>query len=89
LILKNEIPTLLFREEIENEEFRQMALDFEKLSKGYSVINAKPAYRNKVNRFAGQLLEVLNEAYAAGRKEFKKDHIALEVLDLISEIARP
>ena len=89
LVLENQIPLLLFHKELENGEFRKMALAYEKLAKGFTELNEKPQVRTKVNRFGAQLLEVLSEAYGAARKEMprKNETIALEVIDLIRELA--
>lgn len=89
LILKREIPELLFHDEMEKGELKKVAIQYEKLGKGYAVIEGKPELRRKVNRFAGQLLEVLEEAYGAAKKEWprKKSTRALEIIDLVREIA--
>jgi hypothetical protein len=89
LVLKLEIPTLLFHQEIEQGEFRKMAIQYEQLARGYAAIEGKPALHRKINRFARQLLEVILEAYDTARKELprNKNAIAYEILDLIREIA--
>ncbi len=89
LILKREIPELLFHDEMEKGEFKKMAVQYEQLGKGFAAIEGKPQLRRKVNRFAGQLLEVLEEAYGALKKEWprKKSTRALEIIDLVREIA--
>jgi hypothetical protein len=89
LILKREIPEMLFHQEIEDGEFRKLAMDYEQLSRGYAVIQGKPELKRKVNRFAGQLLQVLEAAYDSAKDKLpgKKTSTVFEVIDLIREIA--
>ena len=89
LILKREIPEMLFHQEIENEEYRKLAEEYEQLARGYAVIQGKPELKRKVNRFAGQLLQVLEAAYDSAKDKIpgKKAGTVIEVIDLIREIA--
>ena len=80
---------MLFHQEIEDGEFRKLAVEYEQLARGYAVIQGKPELKRKVNRFAGQLLQVLEAAYDSSKDQIpgKKATTVLEVIDLIREIA--
>jgi hypothetical protein len=90
LILQRQVPALLFNQEIKQKKYRELALLYEELSRGYSAIEANAELQTNINRFAGELLIVLDAAYEAFRKEKKNNkHEAIyEIIDLVREIVR-
>ena len=90
LILERQVPALLFHEEIKQKKYRELALLYEELSRGYTAIEGNAELETKINRFAGELLVVLDAAYEAFRKEKKvdKNEIVYEIIDLVREIAK-
>lgn len=89
LILKKQIPALLYHVEIENKWYRSMALKYEALVHGYSGVAGNPAVGEKIDHFAGDLFEVLAEIYKASEDEFKtkKNKFAFDMIDSILELA--
>ena len=89
LILKRKIPNLLFHEEIEQKRYRELAEKYEQLSQGYRGIEGKAELEKKINRFAGELLEVILEVYdaAKGQLKTKDNRFAFDLIDYIREAA--
>jgi len=89
LVLRREIPSLLFHEEIERRQFRKMALLYDELSRGYHEIEGDPDFEESVNRFATELLLVLSEVYEAVRDDLKdkENRAAFDIIDYIREVA--
>lgn len=90
LILKRSIPALLFHKEIEEHRYRQLAVRYKELSQGYAAIGGKPEVEEEINHFAGELMEVLNEAYGAAREELinKDNREVFDLIDYIKEVAQ-
>jgi hypothetical protein len=90
LILQRQVPALLFNQEIKEKKYRELALLYEELSRGYTAIEGNAELQTNINRFAGELLVVLDAAYEAFRKEKKnnKDEAIYEIIDLVREIVR-
>ena len=88
LILKKETPSLLFHREIQEQQFRQLAEKYEHISQRYKSIEGNMELEKQINHFGGQLLEVLNEVYDAGKKELKieKREFAFDVIDYIRDL---
>jgi hypothetical protein len=91
LILKRQLPQVLFHREIEQKKFRDLALAYEELSRGYTAIEADGEFESNVNHFAGELLVVLDAAYEEFRKANKnpKHETIYDIIDLVREIAKP
>ncbi len=89
LILKRKIPNLLFHEEIEQKRYRELAEKYEELSRGYRGMEGNAELGRKINHFAGQLLEVILEAYdaAKGQLKTKDNRFAFDLIDFIREAA--
>ena len=88
LVLKREIPNLLFHREIQQKQFRKMAENYEQLSRGFHGLEGDAALYDKINHFGGELLEVLNEVYEETKKEIttEKRKFAFDVIDYIREV---
>ena len=89
LILKREIPELLFHQEIKKGEFRKLAEEYETLSHGFATIQGTVELKNQINRFAGELLQVIDGVYDAVKDEMKtKDNqLAFDLIDYVREVA--
>jgi hypothetical protein len=89
LVLKRDLPAILFHSELEAGEYRQLAVKYRDLAAGYEGILGKANVDEEVDRFAGDLLQVLNEIYAAGRAELlnKQNREAFDLIDFIKEVA--
>ncbi len=89
LVLRREIPNLLFHEEIEQNRFRDLAEKYEQLSHGYRGIEGNAELEGQINRFAGELLEVILEIYDAAKGQFKtkENQFAFDLIDTIREAA--
>ncbi len=89
LILKRKIPNLLFHEEIEQKRYRELAEKYEQLSLGYRGIEGNAELERKINRFAGELLELILEVYDAAKGQFKTkgNRFAFDLIDFIREAA--
>lgn len=89
LILKRKIPAVLFHEEIEQKRYRELTEKYEQLSRGYRGIEGNAELERKINHFAGQLLEVILEAYdaAKGQIKTKDNRFAFDLIDFIREAA--
>jgi hypothetical protein len=89
LILKRQVPALLFNREIEEHRYRDLAQSYSNLSLGYERIEGDAKVEKEIDRFAGELLEVLGEVYEAARDELKnkENRIAFELIDYIREVS--
>lgn len=89
LILKRQVPALLFHKEIEDGKYRELAENYEVLSHGYEVIQGDPEKQNQVNHFASELWEVIQEIYDAAKDELKgkENAFAFDLIDYIREVA--
>jgi len=89
LILKREIPELLFHQEIKKGEFRKLAEEYETLSHGFAKIQGTVELKNQINRFAGELLQVIDGVYDAVKDEMKtKDNqLGFDLIDYVREVA--
>jgi len=89
LVLKKQVPLLLFHEQIEKGQFRNLAATYEALSRGYAEIQGNVKVQEGMNRFGADLLAVLNEVYGASEKELKKsgNKLIFEIIDYIREVA--
>jgi hypothetical protein len=89
LILKRQVPALLFHKEIEDGKYRELAENYEVLSHGYEVIQGDPDKQGQVNHFAEELWEVVQEIYEAAKDELKgkENAFAFDLIDYIREVA--
>lgn len=89
LILKRQIPAILFHEALEQRNYRTVAEEYEQLSVGFKTIEGEVDLHLRINRFAAELLEVLNEVYEAVKEETEneRNRLAFEIIDYIREVA--
>jgi hypothetical protein len=89
LILKRQIPVLLFHQLLEQRKYRKLAEEYEQLSLGFKAIEGNTELHLKINHFAADLLEVLNEVYEAVKEETEdtRNKLAFEIIDYIREVA--
>ncbi|HET6268136.1 MAG TPA: hypothetical protein VFG11_10500 [Acidobacteriota bacterium] len=89
LILKREIPALLFHQDIESGNYRKLAAEYEELAQGFDRIQGMVKIAEPIDHFGADLWEVVNAAYEAAREELKdKDSsFAFDVVDYIREVA--
>lgn len=89
LILKRQIPAILFHEALEQRNYRTVAEEYERLSVGFKAIEGDVDLHLRINRFAAELLEVLNEVYEAVKEETEneRNRLAFEIIDYIREVA--
>lgn len=89
LILKRQVPTLLFHQEIESKQYRNLAMKYEELSKGFSQIDGHADAQNSIDELARDFIEVLSEMFIAAKKELKgKDNqLIFDVIDYVREVA--
>ena len=87
LILKRQVPALLFHREIEEHRYRDLAESYANLSLGYERIEGDTKVEEDINRFAAELLEVLGEVYESARDELKnkENRLAFDLIDYIRE----
>jgi hypothetical protein len=90
LVLQRQVPVLLYGAELESRAYRSMALQYERLLRGYGQVQKNSELRKQSGRFATELWEVLEEIYGAIRAETKskKNQFAFEVMDYILEVSR-
>ncbi len=88
LVLQRQLPSLLFHQEIEQKQYRDLAIQYEQLSRGYTTIEGSTEIKSNINHFASELLEVLTAAYEAIKKEKKgkENEIIFDLMDSILEI---
>jgi hypothetical protein len=89
LILKKQVPTLLFHKQIEQRQYRSLAANYEALAHGYAEIKGDVKIERQINHFATDLLKVLNDIYAASEDELRTpgNHLIFDVIDYIREFA--
>jgi hypothetical protein len=89
LILKRQIPTILFHDALQKGNYRKLAEEYERLSAGFKAIEGDVELHRKMNQFALELLEVLNEVYEAVKAETEneRNQLAFEIIDYIREVA--
>ena len=88
LILKKQVPGLLYHAEIESGQYRKMALQYEQLVHGYKSVEGNAQIERMTGRFAQDLFEVLSEIYSAAKGELKnkKNKFAFDTIDYILEV---
>ena len=89
LVLKREVPLLLFHREIEEKKFRTLAENYQSLSHGYLALEGNVEAHGQINHFASQLLEILMEVYEASKEELKnkENRFAFDWIDYIRDIS--
>jgi hypothetical protein len=89
LILKKQVPLLLFHEQIEKAQYRNLAATYEALSRGYAEIHGDVRVQDEMNQFGADLLAVLSEIYGASEKELRSpdNKLIFEIIDYIREVA--
>ena len=88
LVLQRQLPMLLFHKQIQQKKYRALAIQYEQLSRGYSIIEANAAIKSNINHFGQKLFEVLIAAYPEIKKELKdkENQIIFDLMDSILEI---
>lgn len=89
LILKREIPALVFHQEILKKEYRKLAREYETLSRGFRRIDGTVELKTRVNQFATDLLQVIDAVYRAVEDEMKtkENQLSFEIIDYIRDVA--
>lgn len=89
LILKKQVPLLLFHDQIEKKQYRRLAANYEAISHGFAEIEGNIKVETEINRFAVDLLRVINDVYAASEEQLKNsdNRLVFEIIDYIREVA--
>jgi hypothetical protein len=88
LVLQRQLPTLLFHKQIQQKKYRALAIQYEQLSRGYSIIEANAAIKSNINHFGQKLFEVLIAAYPEIKSELKdkENQVIFDLMDSILEL---
>jgi hypothetical protein len=89
LVLKRQVPALLFHRELQQHHYRDLAELYSNLSFGYEGIEGDTKIEGEINHFASELLEVIGAVYDSAHDELrnKENHLAFDLIDYIREVS--
>ena len=89
LILKRQIPALLFHQQIEAQQYRLLAQKHEQLSHGFLEISGDSNLNASIDGYGSEVWSVINAVYEAARDELKTktNQLAFDIIDYILEVA--